>query len=242
MSAHHAAAPADLPLGELIKNWTPPPLPPRAELRGEYCIVAPLDIAAHSECLFRANRRDHTHRNWTYLPYGPFHKLTDYQNWLAAECGGDDPLFFSVLDRRGQALGVASYLNIKPAAGSIEVGHINYAPPMQQTTLGTEAMYLLMKNVFALGYRRYEWKCNALNQRSRAAATRLGFTYEGTFRQMQVVKNRNRDTAWYSVIDQEWPRLAPAFQRWLRRDNFVDGRPRQSLAALTARALSGESI
>ena len=229
----------DLPLGEPVENWSPPPRPPRRAMAGRTCLVEPLDIDKHSADLFRANRLDREDRIWVYLPYGPFDTLADYRKWLAATCLGDDPLFFSIVNRQtGKAAGVASYLNINPAAGSIEVGHINYSPAMQNTALATEAMYLMMANIFALGYRRYEWKCNALNQRSCAAATRLGFTFEGAFRQMLVVKGRNRDSAWYSVIDKEWRALQPAFQTWLAADNFdANGGQRQSLSTLTAKAL-----
>ena len=151
-------------------------------------------------------------------------------------CLDDDPLFHAVVDRaNGRATGVASYLRIEERAGVIEVGHINYAPPLQRTPASTEAMYLMMRRVFdELGYRRYEWKCDALNAPSRAAARRLGFRFEGIFRQATVYKGRNRDTAWFSVLDSEWPALKAAFERWLSPENFdEDGRQRQSLASLT---------
>lgn len=207
-------------------------------MRGNFCRVERLCIKQHSADLFQANQLDRTGVSWTYLPYGPFDTLDAYQRWLAATGCGDDPMFFSIIDQAsGRAVGLASYLRINPAAGSIEVGHINYSPAMQNTPLGTEAMYLMMQQVFDLGYRRYEWKCNALNQRSRTAAVRLGFRYEGIFRQMMVVKGRNRDSAWYSILDGEWRALQRAFQTWLADDNF-DGKggQRQSLAALTAAA------
>ncbi|MGI9310379.1 MAG: GNAT family N-acetyltransferase [bacterium] len=235
-----SAARADLAFGEAVANWTPPPTPPRRALRGAHCRLEPLSIERHSADLFAANRRDREDRIWAYLPYGPFAELDEYRRWLADACLGDDPMFFAILDRDRRALGVASYLRINPAAGSIEVGHINYAPAMQRTPMATEAMHLMMRNAFELGYRRYEWKCNTLNDRSRAAATRLGFTYEGIFRQMLVVKGRNRDSAWYSVIDKEWPALDRAFQTWLAADNFdANGKQRESLSTLTAEALAG---
>ena len=225
------------PLGEIVKNWSPPPPPGRRAMRGQYCTVEPLSVEKHSADLFRANRLDRENRIWHYLPYGPFDTLEAYRQWLAATCLGDDPMFFSIIAHAtGTAAGIAAYLNINPNAGSIEVGHINYAPPMQRTRMATEAMYLMMRNAFTLGYRRYEWKCNALNQRSRNAALRLGFSYEGIFRQMMVVKGRNRDTAWYGIIDKEWPALERAFQTWLAADNFDDdGAQRRSLAGLTAK-------
>ena len=229
-----------MPIGEPVENWSPPPMPPRRAMRGGYCIVEPLSVEKHSADLFRANQLDRENRIWVYLPYGPFDTLDDYQRWMTATCLGGDPMFFAILDRQtNQAAGVASYLRINPEAGSIEVGHINYSPAMQSTAMATEAMYLMMKNAFALGYRRYEWKCNALNQRSRTAATRLGFTFEGIFRQMLIVKNRNRDSAWYSILDKEWSAVEPAFQAWLAADNFDEtGRQRQSLSTLTAKALN----
>jgi RimJ/RimL family protein N-acetyltransferase len=153
--------------------------------------------------------------------------------------GKDDPQFHAIVDRAtGQAVGVASYLRIDPAAGSIEVGHINYSPLLQRTVAATETMYLMMRRAFELGYRRYEWKCNALNAPSRGAAQRLGFSYEGVFRQARVDKGRNRDTAWYAMIDTEWPALDQAFRRWLDPANFDEqGRQRTSLSELTAPVL-----
>jgi len=229
-----------LPLGEIVDNWSPPQRPPRRAMRGRHCVVEPLSVEKHAAELFAANRLDRENRIWVYLPYGPFDTLDAYQQWLANACLGDDPLFFSIVERRtGKAAGVASYLRIDPAAGSIEVGHINYSPALQHTATATEAMYLMMENAFALGYRRYEWKCHALNARSRAAAARLGFTFEGVFRQATVSKGRNRDTAWFAVIDREWPALDKAFRTWLAADNFDDdGVQRQSLSVLTKDALN----
>ena len=239
MSNSNETTDLGLPIGEIVENWSPPPRPERRAMPGQYCVVEPMSIEKHSADLFEANRRDREDRIWVYLPYGPFASLDEYRQWLTATCLSDDPMFFSIIDRQtGKAAGVASYLRINPGAGSIEVGHINYAPAMQNTALATEAMYLMMKNVFDLGYRRYEWKCNALNRRSCDAATRLGFTFEGIFRQMLVVKGRNRDTAWYGLIDKEWPALEQAFQTWLATDNFDgDGVQRRSLSVLTAEAL-----
>jgi RimJ/RimL family protein N-acetyltransferase len=178
---------------------------------------------------------DATHRNWTYLPYGPFATLEEYVGWLDAVTAAGDPMFHAVIDlATGKAAGVASFLRIDPIAGSIEVGHINYSPSLQRTIAATEAMYLMMKRAFELGYRRYEWKCNALNLASRAAAQRLGFSYEGVFRQARVDKGRNRDTAWYAAIDKEWPALDRAFRQWLDPSNFDQaGRQLTSLTALT---------
>jgi RimJ/RimL family protein N-acetyltransferase len=175
-------------------------------------------------------------RNWTYLPYGPFEELDDYRTWMRSACLGNDPFFHAVIDRKsGKATGVASFLRIDPGPGVIEVGHINYAPPLQRTPAATEAMFLMMCRVFdELGYRRYEWKCDALNAPSRAAALRLGFQFEGIFRQATIYKQRNRDTAWYAIVDRGWPALKARFERWLDPANFdAEGRQRRSLATPT---------
>ena len=207
-----APDPADTPLGAPVPDWRPPPAPPRAPLEGRYARVEPLDPDAHAESLFAALAgRDDV---WTYLPYGPFPTFAAYRDWMEATCRGDDPLFHAVIDREsGRALGVASYLRIQPQAGSIEVGHICYAPALQRSRVGTEAQVLLMRRAFGLGYRRYEWKCDALNAASRRLARRLGLSFEGVFRQAAVVKGRNRDTAWYAAIDAERPALEAAFER-----------------------------
>lgn len=170
---------------------------------------------------------------WTYLGYGPFASLADYQAWMQIACMGDDPLFFTIMDRASnKPLGLASYLRIDPRSGSIEVGHLAYSPLLKRTAAATEAMYLMMARAFDLGYRRYEWKCDSLNAPSRSAALRLGFTFEGIFRQATVVKGRNRDTAWFAIIDKDWPAIREAFVRWLSPDNFdAAGRQCTSLAA-----------
>ncbi len=222
-------------MGFRVDGWTPPVPPPREAMDGRTCRLEPLDAARHGSGLHTANLLDTGHRNWTYLPYGPFQRLDDYLDWVRNVAGKDDPQFHAIVDRAtGQAVGVASYLRIDPTAGSIEVGHINYSPLLQRTVAATEAMYLMMRRAFELGYRRYEWKCNALNAPSRAAARRLGLSYEGVFRQARVDKGRNRDTAWYAAIDREWPALDRAFRRWLDPANFDErGRQRVSLAELT---------
>ena len=205
-------------------------------MEGRFCRVEPIDLERHAAELHAANRQDATGGNWTYLAYGPFERLEDYREWMAKTCLGDDPMFHAVIDlATGHAVGVASYLRIDERAGVIEVGHINFAPPLQRTPASTEAMYLMMRRVFdELGYRRYEWKCDALNAPSNAAARRLGFRFEGIFRQAAVYKGRNRDTAWYSIVDGEWPGVKAAFERWLRPENFDDGgKQRESLASLT---------
>lgn len=180
---------------------------------------------------------------WTYLPVGPFASLVEYRTWLEAKQASDDPLFFAIVDTAtGLTVGVASYLRIDPANGVVEVGHLQYSPLLQRTAAATEAMHLMMKQAFELGYRRYEWKCDALNEASRRAAERLGFTFEGIFRQAIVYKGRNRDTAWYSIIDAEWPRLDAAYRRWLDPGNFDEnGRQRSSLSNPRAGSVSAET-
>lgn len=174
-------------------------------------------------------------RMWTYLPYGPFDSPDGYRKWADEMARSGDPLFYAIIDRTTErALGVASYLRINPAGGSIEVGHLGFSPLLQRTPAATEAMFLMMKRAFLLGYRRYEWKCDALNSASRSAARRLGFSFEGVFRQATVVKGRNRDTAWFAVIDKEWPALKDAFLHWLHPTNFDErGRQRTRLSAMT---------
>jgi len=178
---------------------------------------------------------------WDYLPYGPFDEA-GYADWFAWAAAAEDPLFFALVDRdRGEALGQASYLRIEPALGSIEIGHIALGPALQRTPAATEALYLMARHAFDdLGYRRLEWKTDALNARSRRAAERLGFTFEGIFRQHLVVKGRNRDTAWFSIIDGEWPPIRAAFEEWLAPGNFdPEGRQRRSLAAIRAAIAAG---
>lgn len=224
-------------VGDAVPDWRPPPLPPDEPMHGRLCRVERLDPDRHAEPLFEANRLDTEQRNWTYLPYGPFDSAAAYRRWIESDCRGDDPMFHAVIDAAsGRAAGVASYLRIKPAHGCIEVGHINYSPLLQNRPAATEAMFLMMRRAFELGYRRYEWKCDALNDKSCAAARRLGFTYEGTFRQAMIVKGLNRDTAWYSVVDSEWPSLERAFEAWLDPANFDDeGRQKRRLAELRER-------
>jgi len=222
------------PIGPEVPGWTPRPHPPRAVMHGRYCRVEPLDPARHAADLHEANSLDREQRMWTYLFSGPFASFDDYRAWLEAKQGSEDPLFFAFVDTAsGRAVGLGSYLRIDPANGTVEVGHLQFSPLMQRTAVATEAMYLMMKTAFELGYRRYEWKCDSLNAGSRRAAERLGFRYEGVFRQAIVYKGRSRDTAWYSVIDKEWPALEAAFRAWLDPANFDPaGRQRRSLAAL----------
>jgi RimJ/RimL family protein N-acetyltransferase len=206
---------------------------------GRFCRVEPLQPARHAADLFAANSLDAEGRNWTYLFQEPFTDFESYRNWLEQVAKADDPLFHTIVDlKSGKAVGVATFMRIDRAHGVIEVGNINYSPLLQKTPAATEAMFLMMARVFdELGYRRYEWKCDSLNAPSRAAALRLGFKYEGLFRQAVVYKGRNRDTAWFSIIDAEWPALKRAYQQWLAPENFdAEGRQRRGLAELIAAA------
>ena len=231
----HDLNPLGQPLGFPVPDWTPPPLPSTQPMEGRFCRLEKLDPERHVASLHAANLLDADGRMWTYLGYGPFEAEEGYRAWAEEMSRKSDPLSFAIIDRSsGRAIGVASYLRIDPSAGTIEVGHLAYSPLLQGTTAATEAMFLMMARAFDLGYRRYEWKCNALNAPSRAAALRLGFTFEGIFRQAIIMKGRNRDTAWFSIIDKEWPSRREAFQRWLDPANF-DSRGVQ-LTKLSARA------
>ena len=224
------------PVGFPLPQWKPPPHPPRTPLLGRYCRLEPLDPARHAADLCAANALDVDCGGWTYLTAGPLVTLDDYRLWMAQSCMGEDPLFYAIVKLpEEKAVGVASYMRIDPKNGTIEVGSIKYSPLLQRTRAATEAMHLMMRGAFALGYRRYEWKCDTFNAPSRAAAQRYGFSYEGVFRQAVIYKGRTRDTAWYSIIDSEWPAIDGAFTRWLAADNFdAAGRQRLSLSQLTA--------
>jgi RimJ/RimL family protein N-acetyltransferase len=228
------------PIGFPVSDWQPRPRPPRSAIDGRFCRLEPFDAERHAADLFAAYSEDAQGRIWTYLPNGPFASFELFRKLMQGHFSGEDPLCHVILDRAsGRAAGMASYMRIDPAAGSIEVGSIAYAPRLQRSRAATETMYLLMRRVFdELKYRRYEWKCDALNAPSRAAALRLGFRFEGIFRQAIVYKGRNRDTAWYSIIDREWPALKQVFERWLDASNFdAEGRQRESLSVLTRAAL-----
>jgi len=200
-------------------------------MEGRYCRLEPLDADRHAIALHGAFAADAAGLGWTYLPYGPFANAAAYRKWVEEQAMRDDPLFFAILDESGDPKGVASYMRIYPVMGIVEVGHIHFALSLRRTRAATEAMYLMMRRVFDdLGYRRYEWKCDDLNAPSRRAAARLGFVYEGTHRQSRVYKGRSRDTAWYSIIDSEWPTVRASLERWLDPSNFDgDGSQRTSL-------------
>lgn len=227
------------PIGFPVPDWGPRPWPPRTAMTGHYCRLEPLQPDVHAADLYQAYSEDTTGGNWTYLPYGPFASLADFQAHVETAVQRDDPLFYAIINlKTGAPAGVASYMRIQPAHGVLEVGGIHYAPQLQKTPAATEAMFLLMQRAFDdLGYRRYEWKCDALNASSRQAALRLGFTFEGIFRQAVVYKGRNRDTAWFSIIDTAWPALKMAFMAWLDPGNFnTQGQQRTPLASLVKRA------
>lgn len=223
-----------IPNSKSVGDWQVPPEPDRAaSLNGRYVWLDPLDAERHAALLYRAYAGNDS--LWDYMPYGPFHSAAQYHKWVRQTVQDTGHLFYAIYDLNAQApLGVASYLRIKPAAGSIELGNICLSPALQGSRVATEAFYLMMQHAFDLGYRRFEWKCNALNLPSRRAAQRLGLSYEGVFRQATVVKGKNRDTAWFAAIDQEWPALQQAFQVWLNPVNFDDdGRQKERLSDLT---------
>ncbi len=221
------------PLGARLPNWAPPAVPTGEILQGRYARLEPLSADAHAALLFRAYIGHDA--VWDYLPYGPFSSAAQYHRWVRDITADPSFRFYAIRDSENETWGgVASYLRIAPEAGSIEVGHFNYSPALQRRRAGTEAMALMMGWAFEAGYRRYEWKCDALNRPSRVAAQRLGFSYEGVFRQATVVKGRNRDTAWFAAIDSEWPALREAFGVWLDPGNFrPDGSQVERLSDLT---------
>ena len=221
-------------IGPAVDAW-PAPLPARVILEGRDVVVVRLDPAAHGDALFKSTAGREHDDLWTYMFDGPFRDRRAFDAALQRWADSTDPFFYAIVDRiSGRALGRAALMRIKPAHRVIEVGSIVYSPRLQRTRGATEAMYLLARYVFEeLGYRRYEWKCNALNEGSRVAAIRLGFTFEGAFRQHMIVKGRSRDTAWYAMLDAEWPARKARFERWLSPANFdAAGRQRTSLSAI----------
>lgn len=219
--------------GAEVPGFVPPPRPGAGALEGRHVRLERLEADRHAADLFRAFSADDA--VWDYLPYGPFASASAYHRWVKEKEGSEDPAFYAIRNlETGHCGGVASFLRITPEMGSIEVGHICLAPELQRGVASTEAMYLMMAWAFEAGYRRYEWKCDALNMPSRRAAQRLGFSYEGIFRQAAIVKGRNRDTAWFACIDREWPGLKECFEAWLRPGNFdAKGRQRERLSDLT---------
>jgi RimJ/RimL family protein N-acetyltransferase len=232
------------PVGRALPGWRAPPVPPRAVLTGRYSRVEPLDDAAHARDLWDAQLDDPQGLRWTYSFHGPYSDFAGYQAWVQRAQASRDPQFYAIVDAAsGRAAGTCSYMRIEPAHGVIEVGNIWLATRLSRTRAATEAMYLLMANAFALGYRRYEWKCDSCNLPSRAAATRLGFTYEGMFRQAIVNKGRNRDTTWFAIVDGDWHGgLQAAYLRWLDPVNFgADGTQKSRLSDLTAPFVARDS-
>jgi RimJ/RimL family protein N-acetyltransferase len=220
------------PIGPPLCGWSVRAQPPRIPMVGRYVRVEPLSYPEHAGALFRAYSGAADSRDWTYLPVERPEDEAAFQAYVAGLCMSPDPMHHAIVDdRSGQALGTAAFMRIEPSHGVIEVGCIAYAPALQRTRAGTEAMYLMMRRAFEeLGYRRYEWKCDSLNAPSRAAAVRYGFTFEGIFRNAIVYKGRSRDTAWYAITDEEWPRIRDAFESWVAPSNFgYDGRQRRSL-------------
>ncbi|MEX5573074.1 GNAT family protein [Pseudomonas lijiangensis] len=214
-------------------QWQPASLPDDKTLEGRFIRLEKLDPARHGDDLWLVlNGPDSDPKLWDYLPYGPFNEREAFETWLQRHASDTDPWFYSVVDQNtGVTEGVISLMSIVAAHGRIEIGHVTFGGRMQRTPKSTEAIYLLAKEAFALGNRRLEWKCNANNARSRRAADRFGFSYEGLFRQHMVVKGVNRDTAWYSILDSEWPELQKAFEAWLAVDNFKDGQQVKGLEA-----------
>ena len=214
-------------------SWTPARRPERALIEGSLVRLEPLDPARHGDDLFEASiGADGT---WQYLPYGPFESKAEFLAWLRERAPLDDPLAYTIIDREaGAARGIETLMSIEPEHGSIEIGHIWLSPSLQRTRKATEAIYLLSRYAFdELGNRRYEWKCDALNAPSRRAAGRLGFRFEGIFFQHMIVKGKNRDTAWYSIMDHEWPTIRAAMAAWLAPANFdAGGRQRRALSDL----------
>ncbi|XP_055306359.1 uncharacterized protein LOC129570686 [Sitodiplosis mosellana] len=209
-------------IGEAVPGWTARPWPVDVTLNGRTCRLEPLDPIKHSNDLFEAYLLAPDGRDWTYMFEERFIELEPFRKYIERIAKGSDPKYYAVIDlTTDKAVGILSYLRIDPANGSIEVGWITFSPLLKQTVQSTETHYLLMAYAFdELGYRRYEWKCDSLNAPSRKAAARLGFRFEGIFRNAVVYKERNRDTAWFSIIDTEWPTIKAAFQAWLKPENF----------------------
>ncbi|TDG23340.1 N-acetyltransferase [Paraburkholderia silviterrae] len=223
------------PIGDALSGWTARERPARVSIEGARCRIEPIDVDRHAADLFDAYSQVADGSDWTYLTIGPFVDLAAYRAYLTGAAASTDPLHYAVIDRAsGKAVGTFSLMRIDPANGVIEVGNVTFSPRLKRTALSTEAQYLLMCYAFdALGYRRYEWKCDSLNAPSRQAALRLGFQFEGIFRQAIVYKGRSRDTAWFAIVDKDWPGVKRAFETWLDAGNFdAEGNQRESLAGL----------
>jgi RimJ/RimL family protein N-acetyltransferase len=229
-----------LPIGPRVRDSRPAPRPERTALPGQYCRLEPLDPQRHGDALYAASTPPDAARRFRYLFEEPPASRREFDDWLARAAASEDPLVFAVVDlRTGRAEGRQTLMRITPEHRSIEIGSIYWGPAIARSRVATEANWLFARYVFqALGYRRYEWKCDALNAPSRRAAVRFGFSFEGLFRRAVIVKGRSRDTAWYAMIEEEWPALDAAYQQWLRADNFdAQGQQRLSLGTLTSAAL-----
>ncbi|MFL6605876.1 MAG: GNAT family N-acetyltransferase [Steroidobacteraceae bacterium] len=225
------------PIGPAVEGWSPRMRPPRTDMVGQYCRLEPVAVARHEADLFAAYMEAPDGRDWTYLFQERPERAAEFHAYLANLQQSEDPLHFAIIAAdSAKAVGTAALLRIEPTHGVIEVGSIAFAPRLKQTRAATESMYLMMRRAFdELGYRRYEWKCDSLNAPSRSAAQRYGFTFEGIFRQAIVYKGRSRDTAWFSITAQEWPRVRSGFEAWLSPSNFdATGRQKQRLAELRA--------
>ncbi|WP_318367594.1 GNAT family protein [Enterobacter sp.] len=219
------------PVGDALPDWQARPKPQRIALEGQYCRIEPLQIS-HASALFTALQHYGDGRSYTYLFREPENTVAEYRAWVTSVCELADPIHFAVIDKKtNNPVGTLALMRIDAQHGVMEIGHIQFSPLMTGTPLSTEAQWLMMRYAFeTLGYRRYEWKCNSLNEPSRRAALRLGFQFEGRFRQALVVKGHSRDTDWFSIIDSEWPAINTALQRWLAADNFTaDGKQRRTL-------------
>ena len=217
-----------------LENWQPAKLPDTRTLQGRFIRLEKLNAARHGDGLWDALEGPAADRKlWDYLFVGPFPERGAFNDYLAGLEDSTDPWFYTVIDQQTGAIdGFLSLMSIVPNAGRIEIGHVTFGASMQRTPKATEAVYLLAKESFSLGNRRLEWKCNANNARSKRAAERFGFSFEGTFRQHSVFKGQNRDTAWYSIIDSEWPAVRQAFETWLSVDNFKDDEQIRTLEQL----------
>ena len=233
------------PVGAPVPGWTPRAVPPRQPIEGRYCRLEALEPQRHAAELYAAYSQAPDERDWTYLSTGPFADADAYRAYAERAALSTDPLHYAVIERRsGKAVGTLALMRIDPANGVIEVGFVTFSPLLKRTPVSSEAQYLLMKHVFdELGYRRYEWKCDSLNAPSRQAAARLGFQFEGIFRQAVVYKGRSRDTAWFAIIDSDWPPLRAAFEKWLAPENFdADGQQQLSLTQIRAAQAAGDLL
>lgn len=229
-------------IGEPVSDWSSAQFPPHTEFEGGLCRIEPINIKKHAKDLFEAYAIDADNKMWTYMTYGPFKSVNSVVRWLEHVSQKKDPQFYALVEKTtNKALGLSSYMRIKPEHGVIEVGGISLSPQLQRTALATEAMFLMMRKAFEdFGYRRYEWKCDAHNSASCKAAERFGFRYEGTFKKHIIYKGRNRDTSWYAILDDEWPQLKKAYQQWLAAENFdTEGQQLKKLADLIAQARHG---